>query len=175
MDQTRGRRREWPRRAGFRSLADSQVRLRYSPKKQRRVPEIQRRKFRRRSSSSTIGWRINEPAAPKCVSFSKTLNRNTHGKQLLAAVKRGRAELLTKDNCLCGSVVELRIPQADPDLARKQAEEEGLPYQTYIKSFLHETLVDSNRGPRETKYRSLPAGRGRSLAGTGFDSRSRFW
>jgi predicted DNA binding CopG/RHH family protein len=38
-------------------------------------------------------------------------------------------------------VVALRIPQADLALARKQAEEKGLPYQTYIKSLLHETLV----------------------------------
>ena len=38
-------------------------------------------------------------------------------------------------------VVALRIPQADLALARKQAEEKGLPYQTYIKSLLHETLA----------------------------------
>ena len=38
-------------------------------------------------------------------------------------------------------VVALRIPEADLVLARKQAEQKGLPYQTYIKSILHETLV----------------------------------
>ena len=36
--------------------------------------------------------------------------------------------------------VALRIPEADLALARKQAERKGLPYQTYIKSLLHETL-----------------------------------
>jgi predicted DNA binding CopG/RHH family protein len=38
-------------------------------------------------------------------------------------------------------VVALRIPAADLALARKRAEEKGLPYQTYIKSVLHETLA----------------------------------
>ena len=81
-------------------------------------------------------------------------NRNIHGKQLLAAVKSGEAQVLTKDKLLerlaasrkiPAPVVALRIPQADLDLARKQAEEKGLPYQTYIKSLLHETLVDRER------------------------------
>jgi predicted DNA binding CopG/RHH family protein len=35
----------------------------------------------------------------------------------------------------------MRIPQADLALVRKQAERKGLPYQTYIKSLLHETLA----------------------------------
>jgi len=38
-------------------------------------------------------------------------------------------------------VVALRIPEADLALARRQAEKKGLPYQTYIKSLLHETLT----------------------------------
>ncbi len=42
-------------------------------------------------------------------------------------------------------VVALRIPTADLALARKQAEEKGLPYQTYIKSLLHETLAQRER------------------------------
>src|SRR6266566_1332047 len=42
-------------------------------------------------------------------------------------------------------VVALRIPAADLALARKQAEEKGLPYQTYIKSLLHETLAQRER------------------------------
>jgi len=81
-------------------------------------------------------------------------NRNIHGKQLLTAVKSGEAQVLTKDKFLerlaasrktPAPVVALRIPQADLDLARKQAGEKGLPYQTYIKSILHETLVDRER------------------------------
>ena len=81
-------------------------------------------------------------------------NRNIHGKQLLAAVKTGEAQVLTKEELLKriaaskktpAPVVALRIPEADLALARKQAEEKGLPYQTYIKSLLHETLVKRER------------------------------
>lgn len=77
-------------------------------------------------------------------------NRNTHGKQLLAAVKSGEAQVLTKEKLLeriaaskktAAPVVAIRIPVADLLLARKQAEQKGLPYQTYIKSLLHETLT----------------------------------
>ena len=81
-------------------------------------------------------------------------NRNIHGKELLAAVKSGEAQILTKEKLLAriaaskkrpAPVVALRIPAADLALARKQAEEKGLPYQTYIKSLLHETLVQRER------------------------------
>jgi len=75
-------------------------------------------------------------------------NRNIHGKQLLAAVKNGEAQVLTKEKLRAriaaskkspAPMVALRIPEADLALARKQAEQKGLPYQTYIKSLLHET------------------------------------
>jgi predicted DNA binding CopG/RHH family protein len=77
-------------------------------------------------------------------------NRNTHGKQLRAAVNKGEADVLTKQKLrerIAASrktpapTVALRIPEADLALARKQAEKKGLPYQTYIKSLLHETLT----------------------------------
>ena len=78
-------------------------------------------------------------------------NRAKHGEQMLNAVRSGEAEILTKEKLrerIASSsektrspVVALRIPQADIDLARKQAERKGLPYQTYIKSLLHETLT----------------------------------
>jgi len=77
-------------------------------------------------------------------------NRDKHGKQLLAAVKNGEAQVLTKDKLreriarskkTPAPVVALRIPEADLALARKQAEQKGLPHQTYIKSLLHETLT----------------------------------
>ncbi|MBI3683506.1 MAG: hypothetical protein HY235_24285 [Acidobacteria bacterium] len=82
-------------------------------------------------------------------------NRNRHGKQLLAAVKSGEAQVLTKEKLrerIAASpkktpapVVALRIPEADLALARKQAEQKGLPYQTYIKSLLHETLTEREK------------------------------
>jgi hypothetical protein len=83
-------------------------------------------------------------------------NRNLHGKQRLAAVKSGETGVLTKEKLrprIAASkktpapTVALRIPEADLALARKQAEQKGLPYQTYIKSLLHETLND--RGKRK--------------------------
>ena len=81
-------------------------------------------------------------------------NRNLHGKRLLAAVKNGEAQVLTKEKLrerIAASkktpapVVALRIPEADLALARKQAEQKGLPYQTYIKSLLHETLAEREK------------------------------
>ncbi len=81
-------------------------------------------------------------------------NRNVHGKQLLAALKSGDAQVLTKEKLLeriaaskktPAPVIALRIPAADLALARKQAEQKGLPYQTYIKSLLHETLAKRER------------------------------
>jgi len=38
--------------------------------------------------------------------------------------------------------VTIRVAEADLKLAQKQAERKGLPYQTYIRSLLHETLVE---------------------------------
>ncbi len=81
-------------------------------------------------------------------------NRNRHGKQMIAAVKKGEAEVLTKEKLreriatfkkTPAPVVALRIPENDLALARKQAEKKGLPYQTYIKSLLHETLTERER------------------------------
>jgi len=81
-------------------------------------------------------------------------NRETHGKQLLAAVKSGEAQILTKEKLLAriaaskktpAPVVALRIPEADLLLARSQAEQKGLPYQTYIKSILHEILIEREK------------------------------
>jgi len=77
-------------------------------------------------------------------------NRQKHGEQLRAAVRSGQAQILTKEKLrerIAASpkrrlpVVALRIPEVDLNLARKQAEQRGLPYQTYIKSLLHETLL----------------------------------
>jgi len=77
-------------------------------------------------------------------------NRKVHGERLLTAVRNGDANVLTKERLreriqlskkTPTPVVALRIPEADLAMARKQAEKKGLPYQTYIKSLLHETLT----------------------------------
>ncbi len=41
--------------------------------------------------------------------------------------------------------VTIRMAEADLSLARKQAEQKGLPYQTYTKSVLHEALLKRDR------------------------------
>jgi predicted DNA binding CopG/RHH family protein/uncharacterized DUF497 family protein len=78
-------------------------------------------------------------------------NRKAHDRIFSEAVKAGEAQVLTKEKLLArieaskkkpATVVALRIPAADLALARKQAERKGLPYQTYIKSLLHETLTE---------------------------------
>lgn len=82
-------------------------------------------------------------------------NRKLHDRQFRAAVKSGEAQVLTKERLTeriaaskktPAQVVALRIPREDLALARKQAEEKGLPYQTYIKSVLHESLAARERG-----------------------------
>jgi predicted DNA binding CopG/RHH family protein len=57
----------------------------------------------------------------------KALDRKT----LLARLARSKA----------AKVVSIRLPESDLLLAREQAAELGLPYQTYIKSVLHQALV----------------------------------
>jgi predicted DNA binding CopG/RHH family protein len=59
-------------------------------------------------------------------------------------VQHGTARRLAREARLTRNVT-IRMAEADLDLARKQAEEKGLPYQTYIKSVLHEALVKRQR------------------------------
>lgn len=55
-------------------------------------------------------------------------------------VRQGTAQRLVRE-ARASRNVTIRMAEADLDLARKQAEEKGLPYQTYIKSVLHEELI----------------------------------
>jgi predicted DNA binding CopG/RHH family protein len=73
-------------------------------------------------------------------------NRAELDEDLLKAAKDGRLKRLdstTLQARLAASrtrVVAIRLPENDIELARRQAEEKGLPYQTYIKSLLHQAL-----------------------------------
>jgi predicted DNA binding CopG/RHH family protein len=75
-------------------------------------------------------------------------NREKVTDEFEEAARRGDLKVLTKERLqelLDASktrVVTIRLPEADIALARKQAERKGLPYQTYIKSLLHETLIE---------------------------------
>jgi predicted DNA binding CopG/RHH family protein len=78
-------------------------------------------------------------------------NRKSHDKEFAAAVENGDAQVLTGQKLrerieaskakMPAQMISLRVPEADLALARRQAEQKGLPYQTYIKSLLHETLA----------------------------------
>jgi predicted DNA binding CopG/RHH family protein len=82
-------------------------------------------------------------------------NRKAHSEEFLDAARRGEVQALTKEKLLAriaaskkkaaATMVSIRIPADDLALARKQADRKGLPYQTYIKSLLHETLAQRER------------------------------
>jgi predicted DNA binding CopG/RHH family protein len=59
-------------------------------------------------------------------------------------VQRGAVQRLTRE-ARSSRNVTIRMAEADLYLARQQAEAKGLPYQTYIKSVLHEALVRYQR------------------------------
>ena len=73
-------------------------------------------------------------------------NRAGLDKDLVDSAKRGKLERLDQTALkarLAASksrVVSIRLPENDIELARKQANRKGLPYQTYIKSVLHQAL-----------------------------------
>jgi predicted DNA binding CopG/RHH family protein len=73
-------------------------------------------------------------------------NRARLDKDLVDAAKKGQLRRLDKATLqarLAGSrtrVVSIRLLENDVELARRQAAQKGLPYQTYIKSVLHQAL-----------------------------------
>jgi len=75
-------------------------------------------------------------------------NRHKLSKDFEEAVRSGEAEVLTKQKLLAriqaskskARMIAIRLPEADLALARSQAKRKGLPYQTYIKSLLHQAL-----------------------------------
>jgi predicted DNA binding CopG/RHH family protein len=78
-------------------------------------------------------------------------NRKSHDAEFAAAVENGEAQVLTgvklRERTQASKartpkqVISLRVAETDLAMARRQAEQKGLPYQTYIKSLLHETLA----------------------------------
>ena len=71
-------------------------------------------------------------------------NRAELDLDFVKAAKEGRLRRVTVEQLAARAgvtrMVSLRIPEADLDLAREQAARKGLPYQTYLKSLLHEAL-----------------------------------
>jgi predicted DNA binding CopG/RHH family protein len=82
-------------------------------------------------------------------------NRKSHDREFAAAVENDEVQVLTREKLqerieaskakTPGRVISLRVAEADLAMARRQAEQKGLPYQTYIKSLLHETLADREK------------------------------
>jgi predicted DNA binding CopG/RHH family protein len=70
----------------------------------------------------------------------KMVERNLIQAMRDGTVQRGTAQRLARA-ARSSRNVTIRMAEADLDLARRQAETKGLPYQTYIKSVLHEELV----------------------------------
>ena len=72
-------------------------------------------------------------------------NRANLDLDFLEAARKGRLQRLDREQLkarITGAtkVISLRLPEADLALAREQAARKGLPYQTYLKSLLHEAL-----------------------------------
>ena len=72
-------------------------------------------------------------------------NREEVSEEFFIAAKEGRLGRLTKEKLLerirkQSRVISIRIAVEDLDLAQEQAAKKGLPYQTDIKSLLHEAL-----------------------------------
>jgi predicted DNA binding CopG/RHH family protein len=72
-------------------------------------------------------------------------NRTELDRDFIAKARNGQLQRLDREQLkarVTGAtkVISLRLPEADLVLAREQAARKGLPYQTYLKSLLHEAL-----------------------------------
>ena len=78
-------------------------------------------------------------------------NRKMISRDLAAAAKAGTLKVLDRETILrrtkspSSKVITIRLPVSDIDWARAQAEARGLPYQTYMKSLLHQALARNAR------------------------------
>jgi len=74
-------------------------------------------------------------------------NRKVISRDLAAASKAGTLKVLDRKTILSriktspSKVVTIRLSVSDIDWAREQAGQRGLPYQTYMKSLLHQALA----------------------------------
>ena len=59
-------------------------------------------------------------------------------------IVRGAAKRLMSESKVSKNIT-IRMAEADLNLARQQAQEKGMPYQTYIKSVLHEALIKQKK------------------------------
>jgi predicted DNA binding CopG/RHH family protein len=90
------------------------------------------------------------PAFASEIDEAKWWDKNRRGldADFQTAAKQGTLKVLDRKTLLArltrskaAKVVSIRLPESDLLMARAQAAELGLPYQTYIKSVLHQALV----------------------------------
>ena len=74
-------------------------------------------------------------------------NRKTLDKDFAETARNGELKVLDRKALLSrvarsrgSKVISIRLSESDLELARLQAVKRGLPYQTYIKSILHQAL-----------------------------------
>ena len=99
----------------------------------------------------TIPWTFRGDSIRVIMAWDST-NRDRVSRDFVEAAKAGEVRFLTKEQLaerLATRPVTIRLSQADIELAQKHAEAKGLPYQTYIKSLLHETLSERERTGRK--------------------------
>ena len=87
-------------------------------------------------------------------------NRKRLDSDLKKAAKSGRLRVLDRNALMAriarskaAKVISIRIPESDLRLAREQAASRGLPYQTYIKSLLHQALGQAPKTMARTDSR----------------------
>jgi predicted DNA binding CopG/RHH family protein len=75
-------------------------------------------------------------------------NRRRLDADFQRAAKRGKLKTLDRKTLLArlassktAKAISIRLPELDLEMAREQAAQAGLPYQTYIKSVLHQALL----------------------------------
>jgi predicted DNA binding CopG/RHH family protein len=101
-------------------------------------------------AEETAWWRENSKLLGKVL---RAAIESGKGKNLNQDELRRRIEALKKSRA---TMVAIRIPEADLTLARKQAKQKGLPYQTYIKSLLHQALAECETRDPERKKGKQP-------------------
>lgn len=74
-------------------------------------------------------------------------NRKKLDRDFVEAARAGELKVLDRKTLMrriarskASKTVSIRLPESDLELARLQAAQRGLPYQTYIKSLLHQAL-----------------------------------
>ena len=75
-------------------------------------------------------------------------NRGMVSRDFREAGQKGEVRKVTAESLRARQAarpVTIRLAESDIALAQQQAARKGLPYQTYIRSLLHETLVERER------------------------------